>query len=149
MFPKKAIGSVVGIGGMAGGLEGVVISKVGGWLFDSYKAAGIAESWVAAKAVDWVTMFQEYMHWILKLSLVMLLVWIRSILRGLSKEVAEQLKNIDAASFDKLLEIQKPLVHGQMTTSYTIMFAFCAVAYLIAWAIMKSLVPKYKVITDL
>lgn len=50
MFPKKAIGSVVGIGGMAGGLGGVIISKVGGWLFDSYKAAGIAESWVTARA---------------------------------------------------------------------------------------------------
>jgi ACS family hexuronate transporter-like MFS transporter len=47
------------------------------------------------------------------------------------------------------LELQKPLVHSQMTTSYTIMFAFCAVAYLIAWVIMKALVPKYKVITDL
>jgi ACS family hexuronate transporter-like MFS transporter len=70
-------------------------------------------------------------------------------LKGLSKEVADQLKNIDATAFDKLLEIQKPLVHDQMTISYTIMFAFCAVAYLIAWGIMKSLVPKYKVITDL
>jgi len=48
-----------------------------------------------------------------------------------------------------LLQIQKPLVHGQMTTSYTIMFAFCAVAYLIAWFVMKALVPKYKVIKDL
>ena len=27
---------------------------------------------------------------------------------------------------------------------YFIMFCFCGVAYLIAWAIMKSLVPKYK-----
>jgi ACS family hexuronate transporter-like MFS transporter len=70
-------------------------------------------------------------------------------LKGLSKEVVDQLKNIDAVSFDKLLELQKPLVHSQMTTSYTIMFAFCAVAYLIAWVIMKALVPKYKVITDL
>jgi ACS family hexuronate transporter-like MFS transporter len=60
-FPKKAIGSVVGIGGMAGGIGGVIVSKVGGWLFDSYKAAGIAESWVAAKQMDWGTMCQEYM----------------------------------------------------------------------------------------
>ena len=27
---------------------------------------------------------------------------------------------------------------------YFIMFCFCGVAYLIAWVIMKSLVPKYK-----
>jgi len=77
MFPKKAVGSVVGIGGMAGGIGGVIITKVGGSLFDHYKALGHIE------------------------------------------------------------------------TGYTIMFAFCAVAYLLAWGIMKSLVPKYKLITDL
>lgn len=77
MFPKKAIGSVIGIGGMAGGLGGVAISKVGGALFDHYKKLGHIE------------------------------------------------------------------------TGYTIMFAFCAVAYLVAWLVMKSLVPKYKPITDL
>ena len=77
MFPKKAIGSVVGIGGMAGGLGGVVLSKLGGALFDHYKALGHIE------------------------------------------------------------------------TGYTIMFAICAVSYLIAWVIMKFLVPKYKPITDL
>jgi len=77
MFPKKAVGSVVGIGGMAGGLGGVFMSKLGGALFDHYKALGHVE------------------------------------------------------------------------TGYTIMFAICAVSYLIAWAIMKTLVPKYKPITDL
>jgi ACS family hexuronate transporter-like MFS transporter len=77
MFPKKSIGSVIGIGGMAGGLGGVAISKIGGAVFDHYQ---------------------------------------------------------------KL---------GHIKTGYTIMFAFCAVAYLIAWIVMKSLVPKYKPITDL
>lgn len=77
MFPKKAVGSVVGIGGMAGGLGGVVMSKLGGALFDHYKAL------------------------------------------------------------------------GHIRTGYTIMFAICAVAYLVAWIVMKSLVPKYKPITDL
>src|SRR6185295_1405408 len=77
MFPKKAIGSVVGIGGMAGGIGGVVMSKLGGALFDHYKEL------------------------------------------------------------------------GHIQTGYTIMFAICAVAYLIAWVVMKALVPKYKPITDL
>ncbi|GGY65452.1 hexuronate transporter [Cellvibrio zantedeschiae] len=40
MFPKKAVASVVGIGGMAGGLGGVALSKLGGWLFDYYGALG-------------------------------------------------------------------------------------------------------------
>ena len=77
MFPKKAIASVIGIGGMAGGIGGVLVSKLGGALFDHYKAL------------------------------------------------------------------------GHIQTGYTIMFAICAVAYLIAWTVMKSLVPKYKPITDL
>jgi MFS transporter, ACS family, hexuronate transporter len=77
MFPKKAVGSVVGIGGMAGGIGGVLVTKIGGALFDHYKALGHIE------------------------------------------------------------------------TGYTIMFTFCAIAYLIAWFVMKSLVPKHKLITDL
>ena len=77
MFPKKAVASVVGIGGMAGGLGGVFVSKVAGALFDHYKEL------------------------------------------------------------------------GHIQTGYSIMFGFCAVAYVIAWTVMKSLVPKYKLITDL
>jgi ACS family hexuronate transporter-like MFS transporter len=77
MFPKKSVASVIGIGGMAGGLGGVIISKSGGALFDHYKAL------------------------------------------------------------------------GHVQTGYTIMFSVCALAYLIAWTIMKSLVPKYKLIEDL
>jgi ACS family hexuronate transporter-like MFS transporter len=72
MFPKAAVGSVVGIGGMAGGLGGVFVSKIGGALFDHYKALGHIE------------------------------------------------------------------------TGYTIMFTFCAIAYLLAWSIMKTLVPRYQ-----
>ena len=32
---------------------------------------------------------------------------------------------------------------------YFIIFGVCAVAYLIGWTVMKTLVPKYKPITDL
>ncbi len=77
MFPKHAVASVVGIGGMAGGLGGVLITKMGGWLFDYYGAL------------------------------------------------------------------------GQLSTGYTIMFALCAVAYLVAWSVMKLLVPRYKIISDI
>lgn len=77
MFPKKAVASVIGIGGMAGGIGGVVVTKVGGALFDHYKQLGHIE------------------------------------------------------------------------TGYTIMFSFCAIAYLLAWVIMKSLTPQYKYIDDL
>ncbi|MBC8035503.1 MAG: MFS transporter [Chitinophagaceae bacterium] len=74
MFPKKAIGSVIGMGGMAGGLGGVLVSKTGGWLFDYYS---------------------------------------------------------------KL---------GHIQTGYTIMFSFCALAYIVAWTVMKILVPRMKLV---
>jgi MFS transporter, ACS family, hexuronate transporter len=96
---------------MAGGIGGVIVSKVGGWLFDSYKAAGIAESWVAAKASglgDYVTRIQA-MNLKTKFGDVVSLDKID--LKGLSKEVADQLKNIDSASFNKLLVLQKPFLY--------------------------------------
>lgn len=77
LFPLKAVGTVVGIGGMAGGLGGVLTSKLGGALFDHYESL------------------------------------------------------------------------GQIQTGYTIMFAFCATAYLAAWLLMKLLVPKFRMASDL
>ena len=77
MFPKKAIGSVIGIGGMAGGIGGVIVSKVGGAMFDHYKSL------------------------------------------------------------------------GNIQTGYTIMFTYCAITYIIAWATMKLFVPKFAPITDI
>ncbi|TRX05309.1 MFS transporter [Flavobacterium gawalongense] len=77
MFPKKTIGSVVGIGGMAGGIGGVLVTKVAGALFDHYETL------------------------------------------------------------------------GEIKTGYTLVFIFCATAYLLAWSIMKMLVPKYAPIQDL
>ena len=40
MFPKSSVASVVGIGGMAGGLGGMLVAKTAGLLFDHYKALG-------------------------------------------------------------------------------------------------------------
>ncbi len=74
MFPKKTVASVIGIGGMAGGMGGVIMNKLGGYLFDKYKALGHIE------------------------------------------------------------------------TGYTIMFTICALAYIVAWLVMKALVPKMKAV---
>jgi len=75
MFPKKAVGSVIGIGTFAGGIGGVIIQKLAGGLTDAFK--------------------------------------------------------------------ETP------QTAYLIMFIVCALSYLIAWSIMKTLVPRHKPITDL
>lgn len=40
MFPKKAVSSVVGIGGMAGSVGGILFPLLVGTLLDSYKASG-------------------------------------------------------------------------------------------------------------
>jgi ACS family hexuronate transporter-like MFS transporter len=44
MFPKSSVASVVGIGGMAGGLGGMAVAKTAGLLFDHYKALGHIET---------------------------------------------------------------------------------------------------------
>jgi ACS family hexuronate transporter-like MFS transporter len=76
MFPKKTVGSVTGIGTMAGGVGGgVILQMLAGRLTDQFK--------------------------------------------------------------------QTP------QTAYLIMFTICALSYLIAWSIMKMLVPRHKPITDL
>lgn len=73
MFPKKAVATITGVTGLAGGLSSFLLNKGSGMLFD-YSA----EIW------------------------------------------------------------------GSKTPGYTIVFAFCAVAYLLAWCVMKLLVPKFK-----
>ena len=75
MFPKKAVGSVTGIGTTAGGVGGVIIQLLAGRLTDAFK--------------------------------------------------------------------QTP------QAAYLIMFTICALSYLIAWSLMKILVPRHKPITDL
>ncbi len=44
MFPKSSVASVIGIGGMAGGLGGMAVAKVAGLLFDYYKGLGHIET---------------------------------------------------------------------------------------------------------
>lgn len=40
MFPKRAVATVTGIGGMGGAVGGILIAKLAGGLFDHYKALG-------------------------------------------------------------------------------------------------------------
>jgi ACS family hexuronate transporter-like MFS transporter len=75
MFPKKAVGSVTGIGTTAGAIGGVIVQMLAGRLTDIFK--------------------------------------------------------------------QTP------QTAYLVMFIVCAFSYLIAWAVMKMLVPRHQPITDL
>lgn len=44
MFPKKAVASITGIGGMAGAVGGILIAKLAGALLDHYKALNSIET---------------------------------------------------------------------------------------------------------
>lgn len=81
MFPKSAIATITGIGGMAGGVGSFLINKGAGTLFTYSEEMGKAFSFIGFEGKE---------------------------------------------------------------AGYMIVFCICAVAYLIAWVIMKSLVPKYK-----
>ena len=83
MFPKVAIASITGIGGMAGGFGSYLLQSQAGKLFTH-----------------------------------------------------AELTNMTFMGFEG-----KP-------AGYFIIFCICAVAYLIGWIVMKSLVPKYKPITE-
>lgn len=144
MFPKKAVASVTGIGGMAGGFGGIFVNKISGWVFDGYRSAGIARSWVEAQGQN----LGDYIEKIRSMTLVNKYDDIINLdkveLHNLSSEVVKQIQSVDPAMFDQLKAIQGPIVQGNMTTAYTIVFVFCAVAYLLAWAVMHFLVPKWK-----
>ena len=66
MFPKNSIGSVIGMGGMAGGLGGMLIAKLAGLLFDHYKELGHIQTGYyimfivcgSAYIIAWLIMFR-------------------------------------------------------------------------------------------
>jgi MFS transporter, ACS family, hexuronate transporter len=125
MFPKKAVGSVTGIGAFAGGIGGVLLQQLAGRLEDHFRIIGVG----LAKAQG---LIQETIN------------------IPLEKIKVDNLKDvvIDPNNHDMLVQA-KNLIADNVSTAYGIMFAVCAFSYLIAWAIMKSLVPKHKPITDL
>ncbi len=111
MFPKKAIATVTGIGGMAGGIGSFLINKSSGKLFDHAHVA-----WTTVDGVPFLEKFPQYS--------------------------TERLPD----GFFQQLEKTGAVVSDGIDKGYMIIFSVCAVAYLIAWMVMKTLVPKYKVI---
>ena len=91
MFPKSTIGTIVGLGTMAGGIGSMSINFGSGKFFD----------WAAELSIEKVGAENAFTFF----------------------------------GFDG-----KP-------AAYMVVFCICAVAYLIGWCIMKTLVPKYKPVT--
>jgi len=120
MFPKKAVGTVTGIGAAAGGLGGVLVQQIAGRLEDHYRNIGVAMS----KAQGLIMETDKI---------------------PLNKIKIDNLK--DVVTSQDNLEKAHQLISSNVSTAYGIMFTICAFAYLIAWVIMKSLVPKHKPIS--
>jgi ACS family hexuronate transporter-like MFS transporter len=146
MFPKRMIASIIGIGGMAGGIGGVLISKFGGWLFDKYKLQGIEHSIELANQNNLDLFLQKINQLHLTNSNGNPVDLFHKELMSNSSEIIASIKQIDVIEFNHFVSLQQATIHSSMTTAYTIMFSFCATAYLLAWFLMKTLVPKEQII---
>lgn len=126
MFPKKAIATITGIGGMAGGVGSFLINKGSGALFDFTQ-----KNWTTVNGQSLLEKFPQLQN----------------------SETAEAfLKQHNVGSIEEFLKTliaSGETVANGINSGYMIIFSICAVAYLIGWIVMKSLVPKYKPITDL
>lgn len=143
MFPKKAVSSVTGIGGMAGAVGGILIARLAGSLFDAFKLPAIQRSFEVAKERGLGTVVDKVQG--------LGLADIHKVeLRKLKNVVVDQINTLDlGAGFEQLKTVQQEVVMGEMSKAYLIMFIICGSAYLIAWLIMHLLVPKFKKIEDL
>lgn len=126
MFPKKAIATITGIGGMAGGIGSLIIQFGAGWLFDFTQ-----KSWSTVNGQALLEKYPQLQN--------------QETADALLKE--HGVKSI--GEFFKVLETTGDTVVNGINSGYMIIFSICAVAYLIGWIVMKVLVPKYKPITDL
>ena len=124
MFPKKTVATVTGIGAAAGGLGGAIVQKFAGYMEDHFRLIGAAQ----AKAQGLIEVTDK-----IKLSDVKI----------------DNIASVVTSHDPNALAQAKALIASSISTSYGIMFAVCAFAYLVAWVLMKLLVPRHKPITDL
>jgi ACS family hexuronate transporter-like MFS transporter len=108
MIPKRAIATVTGIGGAAGGVGSMLMNKGAGKLFDYASGTALMDG----KEVK------------------------------MTKELLEAGVTYQRAPMEFFTFTGEP-------AGYFVIFCICAVAYLIGWTIMKTLVPKYTPIPDL
>ena len=117
-FLKKSVGSVTGIGAAAGGLGGVLVQVLAGGLEDKFRIQGVMEASKAGfiKATN--------------------LIPLENVKIDNLKDVLVDPNNT------ALFEQAKHMISSNVSVAYGIMFSVCALSYLIAWGIMKLLVPK-------
>ena len=146
MFPKRSIATVIGMGGMAGGMGGVVVSKIGGWLFDAHKLRGIHQA-IDLAADKGLTLYLQKVNALKILDTKGLSIKLsEKEWSHLSDKILKPIKAMDLVHFEQFSLLQKQMIQQEMSTAYGYMFIFCATAYLLAWRIMKWMVPQEKLI---
>ncbi|WP_200818759.1 MFS transporter [Sphingobacterium lactis] len=121
MFPKYAVATVTGIGGLAGGIGSFLINKGSGSLFDFAE-----KNWTTINGKPLLELFPQFAQ---------------------ADTAAGFLKSNNVSTLEEFLKLQTTqgqLVDNGLDTGYMIIFTICALAYLIAWVVMKMLVPKIK-----
>ncbi|MHC0443227.1 MFS transporter [Flavobacterium sp. 3-210] len=126
MFPKKAIATITGIGGLAGGIGSTIINKGSGVLFDFTQ-----RNWSTINGQPLLEKYPQFQNAVTEKAF-------------LAEKGAGNLEE-----FLKLLTTEGQNVVNGINTGYMIIFSICAVCYLTGWLVMKSLVPKYSPIKDL
>ncbi|MFD2742767.1 MULTISPECIES: MFS transporter [Sphingobacterium] len=121
MFPKRAIATVTGIGGLAGGIGAFLINKASGMLFDYSE-----RHWSTINGTSLQEAFPQFQN------------------TETEKIFLEQHGVISIEEFLGQLASTGNAVSNGINTGYLIIFSFCAVAYLLAWVVMKTLVPRMK-----
>ena len=128
MFPKSTIGTITGIGSMAGGLGSFAINKGSGKFFDW--AAGMFTYGDKTEILN-----RDNVEKVFELT------------KGTIEPGTTASQLVDYVTQHGGQIIQSPWsamgFEGE-PAGYMVVFSICSVAYLIGWFIMKTLVPKYK-----
>ncbi len=126
MFPKKAIATITGIGGLAGGLGSTLINKGSGVLFDYTQ-----KNWSLVNGQPLLEKYPQFLD------------------PETAKVFLKEQGVGNLGDFLKHLSTSGDTVVNGINSGYMIIFSICAVCYLIGWVVMKTLVPKYRPITNL
>jgi len=128
MFPKSTIGTITGIGSMAGGLGSFAINKGSGNFFD----------WAAGSFSfndQTLVMTRDNIEKAFSLD------------KGAIEPgtlASDMMQFVTDHGGQMLTEPWSAFGFEGKPAAYMVVFSICAVAYLIGWCIMKVLVPKYK-----
>lgn len=142
MFPKRAIATITGIGTMFGGLCSFAINKMAGAFFDHSAGSFVLNG--SEKVLD-VKNLNEALQTLGNTDL-------SPLSDGTHGDTMASVSDMIQRAHDLGLNI----LHNPSTIfgvegkpgAYMVLFCYCAIAYLLAWCVIKILVPKYRPIED-